>query len=590
MAVQAAFQKASKANLTIVDDTRYDLREISVSRSIVITSSSEVETSITLRLFSDNTRGFPGSWDEFRISSWQEGKDWTENCRGLINVRQSEAKSNLIDGKHHIHDTKAAYESIKDDMQRKCNTLIDIQKSYHDLHDLGFEYGPSFQNVCEAYACYGSCRGVVKIPETAKTIPYDHESESIIHPAFLDSCMHALSFALKGGGIDSSGVFVPTFMETLSISQGPRRKPGDRHNIYVTAKHDLSETKVNCSMLVFDGTVPSKSPMIEIKGFVGSRLHNSHSSDPESRGLCFRTEWEPHIDTLRKDQYSKILPLKYETDRERMQAAYAERAAFHCIQQYFATKPVNDQILQPHQQRLQRALCHSIEQGSRGLLPYQTEDWLLCSKTERDEFLHDVRSHDDCIEVICRMGEELPLIMRQETDALSIMIGENLLDRFYRSMSSIKYGHQICSHFASKLAHQNPYIKILEVGAGTGNATLPILSALGGQNGKKARFLSYTFTDVSAGFFGNAQEHLKAWGKLIQYGKLDIEQDPVEQGYEAKSYDVVVAANVLHVAVDIGHALRNVKLLLRPGGKLILLESTAFRLYTTITFGPLQGT
>ncbi|PYI25531.1 hypothetical protein BP00DRAFT_358236 [Aspergillus indologenus CBS 114.80] len=51
---------------------------------------------------------------------------------------------------------------------------------------------------------------------------------------------------------------------------------------------------------------------------------------------------------------------------------------------------------------------------------------------------------------------------------------------------------------------KNPCLRILEIGAGTGGATGPILRALSQAN----RYLcsSYTFTDVSTGFFHNAEK------------------------------------------------------------------------------------
>ena len=88
------------------------------------------------------------------------------------------------------------------------------------------------------------------------------------------------------------------------------------------------------------------------------------------------------------------------------------------------------------------------------------------------------------------MGEELPSIMARRTDPLSIMLGENLLNRFYQSLASNQSGNQDLLLYADKSAHQNPHLRILEVGAGTGSATVPILSVLGGQDQKRPRFLS----------------------------------------------------------------------------------------------------
>ena len=60
----------------------------------------------------------------------------------------------------------------------------------------------------------------------------------------------------------------------------------------------------------------------------------------------------------------------------------------------------------------------------------------------------------------------------------------------------------------------------------------------------------------------------------MRFQKLDFDAEPVSQGFEAGGYDVVVAANCLHATADIVRALENVHSLLKPGGKLILVETT----------------
>ena len=55
---------------------------------------------------------------------------------------------------------------------------------------------------------------------------------------------------------------------------------------------------------------------------------------------------------------------------------------------------------------------------------------------------------------------------------------------------------------------------------------------------------------------------------------LDIKNAPANQGYEPHSYDIIVASNVLHATASIQTSLANTRELLKPGGYLILLETT----------------
>ncbi|KAI0543352.1 reducing type I polyketide synthase [Xylaria curta] len=97
---------------------------------------------------------------------------------------------------------------------------------------------------------------------------------------------------------------------------------------------------------------------------------------------------------------------------------------------------------------------------------------------------------------------------------------------------------------------------ILEIGAGTGGRTAPVLDALSSPNGH--RFERYGFTDILAGF---------------QLG----------------SYDVIIAAQVFHATKNMAHTLGNVRKLLKDNGRLILVEMTRDRADLHLIFGSLLG-
>ena len=55
----------------------------------------------------------------------------------------------------------------------------------------------------------------------------------------------------------------------------------------------------------------------------------------------------------------------------------------------------------------------------------------------------------------------------------------------------------------------------------------------------------YVFTDVSPRFTAHAQ-HKFAQFAFVQSRTLDIERDPLEQGFDPHSFDVIIASDVLH--------------------------------------------
>lgn len=75
----------------------------------------------------------------------------------------------------------------------------------------------------------------------------------------------------------------------------------------------------------------------------------------------------------------------------------------------------------------------------------------------------------------------------------------------------------------------------------------------------------YSYTDISAGFFIKAKDRFANYSN-IEYSVLDIINDPAQQGFELGSYDIIIAANILHATPKLGETLTNVKRLLVSRG------------------------
>ncbi len=108
-------------------------------------------------------------------------------------------------------------------------------------------------------------------------------------------------------------------------------------------------------------------------------------------------------------------------------------------------------------------------------------------------------------------------------------------------------------------------LRVLEVGAGTGGTTATLLPVLPPERTR------YVFTDVSAAFLTAAEARFETYG-FVDYRLLDIDQDLREQGFDETTFDLIVAANVLHVARDLRRALRRLGCLLSPGGQMLACE------------------
>jgi ubiquinone/menaquinone biosynthesis C-methylase UbiE len=122
------------------------------------------------------------------------------------------------------------------------------------------------------------------------------------------------------------------------------------------------------------------------------------------------------------------------------------------------------------------------------------------------------------------------------------------------------------------MAFKNPDMKIIEIGAGTGSATELVLRRL--TVGGTKRYSSFAYTDISTSFFAHASSKFAQY-EDIEYKLYDMEKYPEEQEYEPEAFDLVIASCTFHVTANITSALKKIRKLLKPGGKILLSEITA---------------
>ncbi|MBU0485488.1 MAG: SDR family NAD(P)-dependent oxidoreductase [Proteobacteria bacterium] len=187
-----------------------------------------------------------------------------------------------------------------------------------------------------------------------------------------------------------------------------------------------------------------------------------------------------------------------------------------------------------------------------------------------------------------RCGAGLAGVLRGEVDPLDLLFPEaNLTTAARLYENSLTFGGMnelIRDALLAILAGQRGEhkVRILELGAGTGGTTARILPALTRQA------VEYVFTDVSPLFLTKGKERFGAY-PFLRYQLLDIETDPLDQGFQAGEFDLILAANVLHATEDLRRTLQHVRSLLAPGGMIVLLEGTAPRCWLDLIFGLLDG-
>ncbi|KAL8827122.1 MAG: hypothetical protein Q9191_003380 [Dirinaria sp. TL-2023a] len=184
--------------------------------------------------------------------------------------------------------------------------------------------------------------------------------------------------------------------------------------------------------------------------------------------------------------------------------------------------------------------------------------------------------------IMCHMYQNLPSIFRGEITGIQAALQNNLLDDLYENGQLLSEGNRRLGHIVELLAHKSPSMKIFEIGAGTGSATKEVLRVLKGDTDSRM-YLDYTYTDITTSFLGRAEQKFANF-HAVTYATFDMEKSSSQQGFE-DNYDLIFASNAVHATSNIVETLKNIRNLLQPGGKLVLLEVMSSSLSAGLILG-----
>lgn len=544
--ISMAIEAASQYNLLQgkANGVSYILREVLVKYPLILSEMTEYDMTLSLRPCIIGPQTQSKKWYEFAIFSCCGDSEFEERCRGKICVLdrpQAKNKSGYIfpDGFPGL--------------------ALDHTNFYTAVKNSGIEYGASFQGLHDIKATGCEAIAKLRIPDTAKTMPSMCESAYVLHPATIDILMQTVLLLARSrfGGLDR--LYMPRYIEEIEV----------RSPTVLAADNDLAVSGIISSPSL-DVPVFSLSAQQENGGLVSIKgLQCRGRPLPEvsstMTNFCHKIEWMPWVDILSADELRRAFEVSNEGaahERSRIRilndvSLYYMHEALEQLGDYDGSRQVN--MYRWMKERVQELWHNTIDDQ------------------QAQELIQKASQVGSVGEFLCRMGENIARIIREEVEPLSLMLQDDLLTRYYEDLEPLKNRlYPAAASIVACLAHQNPNMRILEIGAGTGGTTLPILQALGepGPTGQTL-FDSYVFTDVSAGFFEKSKIKLQTWKQVLDFQVLNIEASPEGQGYTEGTYDLIIAANVLHATVNMSKTMTNVRSLLKPGGKLLLLEITS---------------
>jgi NADPH:quinone reductase-like Zn-dependent oxidoreductase/SAM-dependent methyltransferase len=185
-----------------------------------------------------------------------------------------------------------------------------------------------------------------------------------------------------------------------------------------------------------------------------------------------------------------------------------------------------------------------------------------------------------------RLMDNMGDILLQKATGLDILAKDDLLETIESTSVLSTAAYRRLADYIDSLAHADPSLSILEVGAGRGRATRIALDTLS-SNGAIKRYKDFTITDIANGVVSDLQQSLAPHSDL-KFATLDIEANPAEQGF-SQQYDVLIISQCLRTTRCVSTALSNCRGLLRPGSKIVILETTRPTLAQQLLLGALPG-
>ncbi|KAK5987506.1 Highly reducing polyketide synthase gloL [Cladobotryum mycophilum] len=520
----------------------YRLQNLMVKSTLVLAEGESVEIITTMRpsRLTDLTNS---SWYDLVISTYN-GSTWTENC-----IAQGKA----------AEDGSLQETPIPVPQPRRISTKY----LYERVSSIGLKYGPCFQRLGEVTAHTKELKAVAVITDDES----EHASRYAVHPTTLDLCLQLCLVARTRGIIRDWNLLKVSYnIKDIEIHPcGPE---------IVAEASVLLDVATNLEWGSAVAVTREKKRVIKFSKVLGLSLDTGLEAERTDAIHAGRLNWRPDLDFLDADS------LMRRSDNWRNHKLALERLATLCILDALDTLESSTIATSGYLTKLVQWLeiqKENMIQGKRQFVVPEAKQWALSDAKSRGPLLsaaadavHSIGDHNTSgvADILCEITKSgnIQSIFGGKMSPVELLTEGDELERFY------SLAHTIANQgdFFALCAHAQPSLRVLEIGAGTGATTKVVLPTLMSSHGLRM-YAEYTVTDISSGFLAQAQERFKGWDGL-QYKVLDIEKDPAEQGFQLESYDLVIASNVLHATSSLQQSLKNVKSLLRPGGRLYLQE------------------
>ncbi|KAF5690649.1 polyketide synthase [Fusarium denticulatum] len=545
MAIEAAQEMVSPGRAVL----GYNIERAEFMNPIIVPEAWEdrLETQVRLRVVDK------GQMAKFDVNIFTYSRnEWAECFTASISVEYQDNDRNGERRVNHEH-IRGRYQKVAE----ACTSPVDSRVFYHDAAETGLQYGDWFQLM----------RNIKWDGETSAVAQVDLSQSrfnirSLVHPAVLDQAFQVLR-ASSGQQLAAN---VPTRLENAWFSSKAWTTSSVQWMSEATPTNHGYGEQGKVTAIGEDGEV-----LCCIERAVTSAV--SGGITQKEKKLVYSIEWKPQFSMLDPNQLSRLCTTNAVLKDD--SAVLKNHSKLCHTLELVAARVLKRTDKSQVPAGLQRHVEWMEHHVSKLSADHQDEAKKI-SDGELESRLAEVDSVLPAWRLYTTCARKLPEILSGELDPLQVVFESDQADIFYSDLFRNLCADGQLNYLLDLASHENPALRVLEVGAGTGGMTGHVISAL--QEREKRTeglaFSEYTYTDISPAFFETASQRwpdLKSQGR-ITLKTLDLDRNIDSQGFEPGSYDLVIAASVLHATPYLEATIRNVLKAMKPGGRLILLE------------------
>ncbi|KAI0895664.1 hypothetical protein F4806DRAFT_502638 [Annulohypoxylon nitens] len=517
------------------------------------------------------------TWSDVTIYAYYDNR-WTECFKANIQVEYEDATlTDLQEERRQAH-IRVTDQFIK--TRELCTKPIDSQVFYENATDHGLGYGEAFQ-VIEDIQWDGKSNTVARVDMTK------WKTTSLVHPVVLDSAFHVLRVSTTLGLSLSNATNVPVRLVDGWFSPSGWQQP------QTSSIHYLATTEIKGGRESEEGAIyaiaDDGSVLCTMRRLLTAAVSRKFDGEQTAKKLLYSIDWKPQLSLMESHQLETAVDANTFVRDEAVMISKHEKLTY--ILDKVVAKTLK-QLSGENREKVvetQRRHMEWLEEHVGLLSPERAADDV--SEEQLENLLQEIEAIHPPWKLHTTVVRRLTDILTGSIDPLEVIFDANLADVFYADMFEHVCDDRLLK-FLDLATHENPDLRILEVGAGTGGFTSRVITCLNELEKKSGalKFSEYTYTDVSPAFFEKATARWQDYKERMTFKTFDMKRSAESQGFEPGSYDLVVAGSVLHATEDLLATMKNVRTTLKPTGHLLLLEVVAPKdVMTNFTFGLVPG-